>query len=116
MKFSSIRPFVPSGSDFEKSKEFFVALGFTINWEEPDYVDFEKDGCKFILQRFNKHEFAQNFMLTIRIDNAEKFREFVLDKKMPEQFGIQIGEITQQPYGREVNLIDVAGVCWPFVE
>jgi hypothetical protein len=41
---------------------------------------------------------------------------FVLDKKMPEQFGIQIGENTQQPYSKEVNIIDVAGVCWHFVE
>jgi catechol 2,3-dioxygenase-like lactoylglutathione lyase family enzyme len=115
MKFSSLKPFVPSGSDFEKSKEFFVALGFTINWEEPDYVDFEKDGCEFILQRFDKPEFAQNYMLTLSVDNAEEFRDYVLDKKMPEKFGIRIGEVTPQPYGKEVNIIDFAGVCWHFV-
>ncbi len=40
----------------------------------------------------------------------------VIDKKLPEKYGIRIGEITQQPYGMEVNVIDIAGVCWHFVE
>ena len=116
MKFLSLRPFVPSGSDFEKSKQFFIELGFNAAWEDSDYVGFEKDGCRFILQKFDKPEFAQNYMLTIGVDNAGQFRNYVLDKKLPERFGIRIGEITQQPYGKEVSIIDVAGVCWHFVE
>ncbi len=116
MKFLSLQPFVPSGKDFERSKQFFVELGFGINREDSDYVSFEKDGCKFILQRFDNTEFAQNFMLTVSVDNAWEFRSYVLDKKLPERFGIRIGEIKQQPYGKEVNIIDIAGVCWHFVE
>lgn len=116
MKFIALQPFVPSGKDFEKSKQLFVELGFTINWGESDYVGFERDGCKFILQRFDNVEFAQNFMLTVNIDNAEEFRSYVIDKNIPEKFGIRIGKVTQQPYGKEVNIIDIAGVCWHFVE
>ncbi|WP_428659293.1 hypothetical protein [Runella sp.] len=116
MKFISLQPFVPSGKDFEKSKQLFVALGFKISWEDSDYVGFERDGCKFILQRFDNLEFAQNFMLTVNIDNAAQFRSYVMDKNLPEKFGIRIGEVTQQPYGKEVNIIDIAGVCWHFVE
>ena len=33
MKFISLQPFVPSGKEFQKSKELFVALGFKINWD-----------------------------------------------------------------------------------
>jgi hypothetical protein len=40
----------------------------------------------------------------------------VLEKKLVERFGIRIGAVTQQPYGKEVNIIDIAGVCWHFVE
>jgi hypothetical protein len=116
MKFLSLKPFVPSGNDFERSTQFFVELGFKISWEDSNYVDFEKDGCKFLLQRFDKPEFAQNYMLTVSVDNAEQFRSYVLDKKLSERFGIRIGEVTQRPYGKEVNIIDVAGVCWHFVE
>ena len=116
MKFLSLEPFVPSGENFEGSKQFFVELGFNIMWDAGDYVGFDKDGCKFILQKFNNRAFAENFMLTIAVTSAEEFRNSVLEKKLPEKFGIRIGNVTQQPYGKEVNIIDIAGVCWHFVE
>ncbi len=55
-------------------------------------------------------------MVTVGVDNADEFRKQVLDKGLPEKFGIRIGETTDQPYGREVNIIDLAGVCWHFVQ
>lgn len=116
MKFLSLQPFVPSGKDFESSKQFFEELGFTPDWDAGDYVGFEKDGCRFILQKYDNVEFAQNFMLTVRVSSAEEFRKSVLEKKLPEKYGIRIGEITEEPYGKEVNIIDIAGVCWHFVE
>ena len=116
MKFLSLQPIVPSGKDFEKSKLYYTELGFRITWEDSDYADFERDGCKFVLQRFDKPGFAQNYMLIVDIDNAEQFRSLVLEKQLPEKFGIRISEVTQQPYGQEVNIIDIAGVCWHFVE
>jgi len=116
MKFLSLQPFVPSGSDFEKSKQLFLELGFNISFEAPGYAGFEKDGCRFILQDYNAPGFAENFMLTVGVENAQEFRAYVIDKKLPDRFGIRIGNVTQQPYGKEVNIIDVAGVCWHFVE
>lgn len=116
MQFLSLQPFVPSGSDFEKAKQFFQQLGFNITWDAGDYVGFERDGCKFILQNFNNKDFAENFMLTVAVTDVAAFRQQVLEKKLPQIFGIRMGEITQQPYGKEVNIIDIAGVCWHFVE
>ncbi len=116
MKILSIEPFVPSGSNFEAAKQFFQDLGFDINWEVDGYIGFQCDDCRFILQRYDKPEFAQNFMLSVKVSNVEEFRTTVLDKKLPETYGIRIGQITQQPYGKEVNVIDIAGVCWHFVE
>lgn len=116
MKFLSLQPFVPSGRDFDSSKNFFVELGFTISWDAGDYTGFEKDGCRFILQRFDNREFAENFMVTVNVTSAEEFRQQVLEKKLPEKFGIRIGQVTQESYGKEVNIIDIAGVCWHFVE
>jgi len=43
MKFLSLEPFVPSGSNFEGSKQFFQELGFNVNWDAGDYIGFEKD-------------------------------------------------------------------------
>jgi hypothetical protein len=116
MKFLSLEPFVPSGSNFEGSRQLFQELGFKINWEAGDYIGFEKDGCKFILQKFDNSEFAQNFMISVRVSNAEEFWKMVQEKQLPEKLGIRLGKPTQQPYGKEVNIIDIAGVCWHFVE
>ena len=73
MKFLSLQPFVPSGKDFEGAKEFFQQLGFTVNWNDDDYVGFEKDGCKFILQKFNNKDFAENFMISVQVSDAQEF-------------------------------------------
>ena len=116
MKFHSLEPFVPSGSDFQKSKELFLELGFKINWDAGGYIGYERDGCKFILQEFDNKVFAENFMISVKVDNAEEFWKFVVEKKIPERFGVRITAPKQQPYGKEVNLIDIAGVCWHFVE
>ena len=116
MKFLSLQPFVPSGNDFDSSKAFFVELGFNIKWDAGDYIGFERDGCWFIMQRFDNREFAENFMVTVNVSSADEFRQQVLDKKLPEKFGIRIGQVTQESYGKEVNIIDLAGVCWHFVE
>ncbi|GAB3918264.1 VOC family protein [Mucilaginibacter boryungensis] len=116
MKFLSLEPFVPSGSNFEGSKQFFLELGFHINWEVNGYAGLQRDECRFILQAYDHKDFAENFMLSVKVDNVDAFRNDVLDKKLPEKYGIRIGQITKQPYGREVNIIDIAGVCWHFVE
>jgi len=116
MQFLSLEPFVPSGSNFEKSRQFFQQLGFTITWEAGNYAGFEKDGCRFILQNFSSKAFAENFMLRVAVSDVEAFRQEVLDKQLPRAFGIRIGDVTVQPYGKEVTIIDIAGVCWHFVQ
>ena len=116
MTFLSLSPFVPSGSRFEDSKELFQELGFKLNWSEGGMAGFSADSCHFILQKFENRDFAENFMLSVRISNAEEFRQMVLQKNLPDRFGIRVGQITKQPYGTEVNIIDIAGVCWHFVE
>ncbi|PWK78437.1 hypothetical protein LX99_02281 [Mucilaginibacter oryzae] len=116
MKFLSLEPFVPSGNNFEGSRAFFLELGFHINWEVDGYIGFQKDECRFILQKYEEINFAQNFMLSVKVSDVDQFRTDVLNRQLPEKYGIRIGGISRQPYGREVDIIDVAGVCWHFVE
>ena len=116
MNFLSLSPFIPSGKNFEASKQFFKELGFTISWDAGDYTGFENGECKFILQKYDNEAFAENFMLSVKVGSVAEFREMVIEKGLPEKFGIRIGAVTQQPYGKEVNVIDIAGVCWHFVE
>jgi hypothetical protein len=116
MKFLSLEPFIPSGSDFEGSKQLFQELGFTLKWEEGGLAGFERDGCKFILQKYDKKAFAENLMVSVRVNDAEEFWKHVMEKQLPERFGIKVVQPRQQPYGKEVNLIDIAGVLWHFIE
>lgn len=55
-------------------------------------------------------------MLSVKVEDVVEFRNELLAKKMPEKSGIRIGQVTQQSYGKEVNIIDVTGACWHFIE
>ena len=116
MKLLSLEPFIPSGSDFETSKQLFQELGFIIKWDAGGYVGFERDGCKFILQKFDNKEFAENFMVSVHVDDVDEFWQQANEKQLPRKFGIKISAPQQMPYGKESNMVDIAGVCWHFVE
>lgn len=116
MKYNSIEAFVPSGSDFQASRQLFLELGFHIVWETNDYAGFENNGFRFILQRNEAKEFAENFMLRVTVDDLEEFWQKISEKDLPEKFGVNLKEPTNFPWGREVNMIDIAGVCWHFAE
>ena len=107
---------MPSGSNFEGSKQLFQELDFAIRWDAGDYVSFENGDCKFILQKYDNKEFAENFMISVGIDNADEFWKEVTEKQLVEKYGIRLDDPIDQPYGREVNIIDLAGVCWHFVQ
>ena len=87
-----------------------------MNWDMGGYAGFENNGCRFILQDYNQKDFAENFMLSVGVENADAFRDEVIEKQLPERFGIRVSKALDQPYGREVNIIDAAGVCWHFVQ
>lgn len=116
MKYNSLEPFIPSGEDFASSKEFFKELGFSIVWENGGYTGFENNGCKFILQDFHNKEFSENLMMKVTVDNLDKFWEKLSEKNLPERFLVKLNAPQNFPWGREVNLIDIAGVCWHFSE
>jgi hypothetical protein len=116
MKMLSLEPFVPSGKNFAASKLFFQDLGFKSNWDAGDYIGFQRDECRFVLQNYDKVDFAENFMLSVKVDDIAEFLKEVAEKKLAEKFGVRIGSLTEQPYGKEVTIIDLAGVCWHFVE
>ena len=114
MQFNSLEPFIPSGSDFEASKKLFLELGFEINWGADDYIGFQKDATKFILQKFDNKTFAENLMLSVVVSDLENYWQHLSHKNLPEKFGVKLGKITDYPWGTEFHFIDIAGVCWHF--
>ena len=90
MKYNSIEAFVPSGADFAKSRELFLELGFTINWESGDLAGFENGDCKFILQKYDSKEFAENFMMSVKVADLDEFWREVSAMNLPEKFGVKL--------------------------
>jgi hypothetical protein len=116
MIFKSLSPFIPSGKDFNQSKNLFQALGFTITWDAGDYVGFQRDNSSFILQHFDNRQFAENLMVNISVSNIREFWDEINSKELTKKFNVRFTAPAPQPYGMEVNMIDLAGVCWHFVE
>ena len=66
---SDVKPFIGS-HDFEESRDFYVALGWQLNWELEDLAELEIGGCRFFLQRFYQKAWCNNTMLHITVDDA----------------------------------------------
>lgn len=116
MKALSLQPFIPSGPDFAASAALFRDLGFTERWNSGDYAGFENNGFGFILQKFDNKRFAEHLMLTVGVANADQVWQEIREKDLEKKYGIRLAEPADMPYGREVNMIDIAGVCWHFVQ
>jgi hypothetical protein len=95
---------------------YFLSSASAFDGDAGDYAGFEKDGCRFILQKFDSKEFAENLMISVQLTDVTEFWKQVNEKQLPQRFGIRILPPVQMPYGKESNLIDPAGVCWHFVQ
>jgi hypothetical protein len=110
---TALAPFVPSGADYDASRRLFAQLGFTEEWENGGYAGFRNGEARFILQHFDDVAFASNFMVRIAVPDLDAWWEEVSAMHLDKTFaGFRINPPAQFPWGREVNFIDLAGVCW----
>lgn len=113
LKALSLLPFVPSGGDYEASRRLFTELGFDEEWENNGYAGFRNGNAAFILQRFDDQAFASNFMVKIVVEDLDAWWAAVSAKQLETAYpSFRIKPPTDFPWGREVNFIDLAGVCW----
>jgi len=109
----SLLPFVPSGSDYQASRSLFADLGFEEVWENSGYAGFRNGNAQFILQNFDDEKFAGNFMIRVNVANLDAWWAAVSRLQLDAKYsGFRINAPASFPWGREVNFIDLAGVCW----
>lgn len=114
---SSLLPFVPSGKQYDASRRLFAELGFEEEWENEGYAGFRSGDARFILQRFDDAVFASNFMVKIVVPDLDAWWQAISSKQLEKSYpGLRMKPPTDFPWGREVNLIDLAGVCWHIAE
>lgn len=110
---SSLLPFVPSGGDYDASRRLFAELGFEELWEQGGYAGFRNGNAQFILQHYDVKVFAENFMVRLNVPDLEAWWHAVSELALERRYaGFRITPPTDFPWGREVNFIDLAGVCW----
>ena len=113
LRAQSLLPFVPSGSDYETSRRLFADSGFDELWENGGYAGFRNGDAQFILQRYDVKEFAENLMMRLNVADLDAWWQAVSQKSLDEAYpGFRISPPRDFPWGREVNFIDLAGVCW----
>jgi uncharacterized glyoxalase superfamily protein PhnB len=116
METERVRAFLPSG-DFEVSKAFYAALGFTVVLEG-DVAIFAIGESEFILTRFYQKDYAENFMMQILVDDLDAWWTRISSLSLRERFGVPAPkEPAMQPWGlRVAYVVDPCGVLWHFAE
>lgn len=107
-----IKAFVPA-TDLERSKQFYLALGFEIPWSSTDLAYVHYGNSSFLLQAFNYPEFIKNFQMHLQIECVDDWHASVLASGVIERFGGRVDAPQDQPWGmRDFPLIDPSGVLW----
>lgn len=107
-----IKAFVPA-RDFELSKRFYEAIGFSIPWSSDDLAYVHHGDSSFLLQQFFVAEHAGNFMMHLLVENADDWWRMLQTQRIAETFGVQIGAPEDRPWMiRDFTLFDPTGVLW----
>ena len=107
-----IKAFVPARG-FELSKQFYLAIGFSLASSSDDIAYFHLGECSFLLQNFFVAEHARNCAMHLLVQNVDHWHEHLLSLNLAERFGAEIGEPANRPWAmRDFTLLDPSGVLW----
>jgi len=114
---TDVKAFVPA-RDLELSKSFYTDLGFTINFSNPEIAELQIGSFRFLLQKFFIKEHAGNFMMSLAVDDADAWWNYIQNKDFPKKYpGITCKPPAVQPWGlRILYLSDPSGVLWHITE
>jgi len=108
-----LKAFVPA-KDYGLAKQFYLDLGFKINWGNEQVTEMEIGSFRFLLQNYFVQALAENFMMHLMVENVDEWWELIersdLKTKYPD---IMIKPPALQPWGlRVLYLSDPSGVLW----
>lgn len=114
---SDVKPFV-GAEDFEVSRDFYVAMGWTLQFDAGDLAELELGGCRFYLQNYYQREWCHNSMLHITVDDAQGWYERTRDLLESKNYGAaRVKPPQRQDYGALVTFVwDPSGVLLHFAQ
>jgi hypothetical protein len=86
LRITEIKAFVPS-KNFERSKQFYKDIGFTMASEGGGVAYFHFDHASFLLQNFCAESFAENFMIHILVEDVEAWWNQVNNSGVVAKYG-----------------------------
>lgn len=116
-KIKNIRPFI-GAKDFEASRSFYNALGFTEVVIDKKMILFRvNDDMAFYLQDAYVKDWINNSMIFLEVEDVEACYAELIEKGLHNQYKhVRMTEIKQFPYGREIFMHDPSGVLWHFCQ
>lgn len=114
---SDIKPFVGS-KDFDLSRDFYIDLGWTLNFEGGDLAELELGGCRFYLQKYYEKKWCENTMLHLTVHDANEWFEHVTAVLAAKEYGsARVQPPRRQGYGALVTFVwDPIGILLHFAQ
>ena len=113
---SCLKPYVPA-RNFELSKRFYAALGFTMSEGCGGTADFALDGFAFRLQDYHVQDWANNFMFVIGVDDVEAWHQRALELLNTGTFaGMRVKAPEPVDGSIVLHVVDPTGVLLVFVQ
>jgi len=108
-----LKAFIPA-KDYATSKQFYLDLGFRLNWGSDQTSELQIGDFRFLLVDFYVEQYASNFMMHLQVEDADPWWKYINDTGLPKRYpGIMAKPPTLQPWGlRVLYLSDPSGVLW----
>lgn len=109
---TEIKAFVPA-RDFERSKQFYRDLGFTMASEGGGVAYFHVGHASFLLQDGCAESQGEHCVMHLLVEDVEAWWRHVAESGVAATYGVTASGIETQPWRmRDFSLFDPSGVQW----
>ena len=116
LRINDFKVYMPA-KNFEQSKRFYVALGFAMSEGWGGTADFELNSNRFRLQDYYVKDWADNFMVAMRVDNVEAWHQQARKIASSGEFdNIRIKPPETVDSSLVLHVVDPSGVLLVFVQ
>lgn len=111
---TEILTIIPSGNNYEKAIQFYLEIGFELDWKSETISILRKDKCRFFLQNNPNNWALDNFMMVLEVENLDDWWEKLNGLELQKKYeGVKLKAPEVYSWGKkEIHLIDICGVLW----
>ena len=108
-----LKAFVPA-RDYALAKQFYLDLGFAVNFSSDEIAELQIGSFRFLLQPFYVKDHSENFMMSLNVEDADAWWRHIERIGLKEKYPtIMARAPVMQPWGlRVLYLSDPTGVLW----